>query len=360
MADESGQELPSEKPFRITNYRDGFYQPNGTFSPEPLLSEQAIEQWEKDNRRGSRGKAWGAGQALFFKNPVKPLLFGRNSEVVDVRIDGDPDRHGFVMWELGVSRRHFQLHPPKDGKILIHDVGSTNGVEIFQKDRSARIRIDSENPDAELSTGDYALFGNGNGEREIHLPDGNVVANPKEWQRYVGFRVCQTPRGELYLVKFNVMNIEEGLNLSGKSINDLPEERREGFATRASELVGLPAGIDIHNTIDSESTEKIYTRRAFDLIYHSMENYVSETDKNRNSREALNALDDLLHTIINQSRSLGEKFYSGDWTLGAVRIAKYALDQGENAQQSKDLHRVAIVTRIASATVQIANHKLFN
>ena len=129
--DRQDQDPSSEKPFRLSDYRDGFFQPNGQFSPEPIMSTEAIKKWEDENKRFSQGKAWGNGQGLFFKD--KPLVFGRQTSIVDVVVDTDPLSDGSSMKEFGVSRRHFEVKPPQNKRVTITDLGSTNGVNIFSK-----------------------------------------------------------------------------------------------------------------------------------------------------------------------------------------------------------------------------------
>ena len=47
---EPGREDASlEKPFRLSDYGDGFFHPNGDFSPERVMSLDAIANWEEIN-----------------------------------------------------------------------------------------------------------------------------------------------------------------------------------------------------------------------------------------------------------------------------------------------------------------------
>lgn len=105
------EEKPSVPKFHLSDYRTVLYQHNGDIT-DPLLSEQAVQRWERDNQRINQGKAWGAGQALFFHG--EPLILGRNPDMVDVVFDSDPDKDGYDIPEIGISRRHFELQPPKE------------------------------------------------------------------------------------------------------------------------------------------------------------------------------------------------------------------------------------------------------
>lgn len=192
----------SEKLFEVSSYREGFYRPNGSFSSDPLFNEGTILKWEEVNSLQLQSKGWGVGQALFFRN--RPLIFGRNAEKVDVVIDRDPSVTGEISNEMHVSGVHFALVPIlSTGSnsltgLVIKDLGSTNGTYVYEGSSEPTKLI--ANLSHFLMSGDLVTF------CDNPKPEGYHPAT-------LGFRVCSDDKKGLLLVKFNLKNRRDFLDI---------------------------------------------------------------------------------------------------------------------------------------------------
>lgn len=308
-----GEEVPQGN-FSLSSYRGGHYQPNGDFSPEPLFSDATLATWEDQNRRVWQAKAWGIGQALFFRD--KPLTFGRNPEEVDVLVDKDPDEGGQILEELGVSRRHFELQPPKGRKVQITDLGSTNGVRVYSS-KEGRItqKLDQNNPSYDLGVSDFAIFGGGE-------------------DRLIGFRVCEDRLGKVFLVKFNARDEDDLLTLAGRV---RPRQSAE------------PETIPTSGEFD-KAVSAAYQKLLSDVV-----GLREATRRGEPSPGVLSAHRLLFSDLFSLTEQLGTRFFDGDWTMAAARIGKLATDEAEKSGQKVEQARALEVALLAS---RLANGKL--
>lgn len=286
--------------YSISSYRDGGYQPNGQFTPDRLLSESAISTWEDENRR-AQGKAWGWGQALFLKN--EPVIFGRQPDLVDVKIDGDPDKNGNSRPELGVSRRHFQLQTLSDTQILITDLGSTNGVTVYSKEGKVKATLNGTNPKTHLEIGDFTLLGGG-GSEEIGVEG-----------RLIGFSVCQDNEKGMFLVKFNAKNIDDLLALTGRVRQQDITASKPAIQTNPELYSALDSGLRV-------------------LVNKMIE--VRELAGNTLDPKFLIAQGELIADIISVSQDLGLRFFNNDPGLAATRLGFLAMGKGEESLKQGD------------------------
>lgn len=307
----------SGKPFLLSDYREGFYQANGVFSPEPLLSSKAIDAWEDENQRLWQGKAWGAGQALFFRD--KPLVFGRNTDAVDVKVDADPDpdeQSGYAKLEIGVSRRHFELQPPKDDKVTITDLGSRNGVDVFHGRNKTELKGNGQSMDLEV--GDFTFFGGG----------------PGEHGRLIGFRVCKDAAGKIYLVKFNATSLEDIFTIGG--IYKPDEEPRQ----------------------ETQSTEReIDVQKAVELLAGDMRGLQEAVKKGRTDPSVTLAYTAIFMDLFTQALDIGAKHFSNDASTAAACIGKQAIDKAEEVKDT-DKFNSARYTEVALLAMKLASGKL--
>ncbi|MBI2330333.1 FHA domain-containing protein [Candidatus Daviesbacteria bacterium] len=325
MSSEPGREEASqEKPFRVSDYRDGLFQPSGHFSTERVMPLDAIANWEEQNDHIWDGKAWGAGQALFLRD--KPLVFGRNTSVVDVQVAVDPDQDGNCMSELAVSRRHFELQPPINGKIAIKDLGSTNGVDIFDRTGKQVATLNKSNPDGILEEGYFTLFGGG----------------PTEEGRLIGFRVCKDANNKLFLVKFNVRNLDDLLSMAGIVRSDVkqlnPNILREPFLEK------------------SPSNEAISA--AYETLVKDVSNLRQFKELTPESLDLLEGYKKLFADLFQLSGELGRKFYSGDWRLAASFIGAWATAEGEKHLNRGDQEAAAPAADLALLALDFSQNKL--
>lgn len=332
MSDASGQELPSsEKPFRVSSYLDGTFQPDGTFTREALLSPEAVAVWEDENRRLAQGKLWGAGQALFFVG--RPITFGRNTDAVDVKVDADPGPGGSYRIEQGVSRRHFLLQPPQDKRILIEDLGSTNGVRVLEKSGELKTELNRNNPTTNLEVGDFTLFGGG----ETTDPVTGIKSN--SYSRLIGFRVCEDSQGKIFLVKFNAQDLDDILGLSGKTRADFPQTVRGEQPTNPTVEISLP-------TPEREAVAAAYQILLEDIgsLRRNMEEHGA------NHPNVLTAHRILFTDLFTQVERLGARFFNGDWNLAAGLIGKMAMDEAQkllDSQKGREAEPAADLSMLA-------------
>lgn len=325
MSEPGREEASQEKPFRVSDYREGVFQPSGHFSPERVMSLDAIANWEEQNQHLWGGKAWGAGQALFFRD--RPLIFGRNSKEVDVQVSVDPDQDGNCMHEHAVSRRHFELQPPLDGKIEIKDLGSINGVEVFNKTGKPVAALNRSNPDGILEEGYFTLFGGG----------------PTEHGRLIGFRVCKDANNKLFLVKFNVRNLDELLSMAGIVRSD--EERVNPDNLQVPSAEGrLP------------SSEAIST--AYETLVEDVRNVRQFTELSPDGSDLLGAYKKLFEDFFQLSGELGKKFYSGDWRWAATSIGIHATTEGEKYLRQGNQEAAALAADVALLALDFSQNKL--
>lgn len=289
---EDNEHLRPQPDFRITSYREGFYQPNGFFSPDRMLSDEAIIEWERENATITGVKAWGKGQGLFI-NTKRPLIFGRHPDMVDVVIDGDPDENGFSMPEEGISRRHFGLQVQDDKTILITDLNSRNGVKIYNSEGTPKTELKGDNKNAHLKIGDFALFGGGSRE---------------DWGRLIGFRVCQDPNGQVFLVKFNAQTFEDLLALASPSIQDKYDQAQKGEQQEA-------------NQPDFEM--------AYQKLLPGVKNLHEEYKKDKHGPGYFKAARRLYTEIFETIEAVGDKLYDGDFSMAAARIGRIGMLEAE-------------------------------
>lgn len=310
-------ELRPQKPYRISSYRDGIYQPNGYFIREPLLSAKAIDRWEDDNMRVFDGKQWGKGQALFFIDKSSPLVFGRHSDRCDVKIDEDPTSDGLGVSELGVSRRHFQIKFIAADRLEIKDLGSHNGLRIYNiKDRARQIKLGKGSIDsAQLEIGDFVLLGGGGS------------GGMEEQGRLIGFTVCRDKNNEIFLVKFNAQNEDDLLAIIG-----VVKERPGSESFGENEMVrGILGGL----IEDLKGVKQFETQGP-------------------NSPEALDSLQKYLLNVLGCCRILGNKYHQGDWKNAATIIGLTALTMGEDALSDGKKQDASRFLEISSYMNQIA------
>lgn len=342
-ADGSSETINPEKPFRLSSYSDGTFRPDGSFTAEPILSPQAIGIWEADTKF-AQGGVWGAGQALFFKE--KPLTFGRDQWSVDVPIDMDPRSDGYIQRELGVSRKHFQLQPPKDGKVIIQDLGSTNGVDIYSAEgkRKDKLHLNTNHLEASLEVGDFTLFGGGGED----VPSQHSTQNPEG--RLIGFRVCQDQTGAIFLVKFNVRDTDDLLSMKGLTRSDLPRELLGKL------FPGEPNPLAERTPLSPEDEGIL---NAYQQLLGGVRNLRTiAADRNPEHPDVLKAYSKLFTDMFDLSGELGDKFYSGDWTTAAAKIGKMAMDEGQKLLNFGKNKEAAPVADLAMLTMDFATGKL--
>lgn len=329
------QALPPGKPFLVSDYREGHFQPNGEFSTDPILSPEAIARWEDDNRRILNGKAWGRGQALFFRE--KPLVFGRKEDAVDVIVDSDPDPNGNILGELGVSRRHFELSPPQDKKIKILDLGSTNGVKIYSADGKPKDTLKGDHRENYLEVGDFTLFGGGE-------------------DRLIGFRVCEDKDGKIFLVKFNAKEFDELLALIvTPGVGDAG--LREKFSETMTHLSPGIAAKWVELT-DSPEINSI-CKSAFHILVDELTDLRARLEAEKKDHPSvLAAYQKLFGDLFRLSGEIGDRFYSGDWEMGAGLIGQHAMQAGEKAIKERDPKSASHSLDLALLAFDLASHKL--
>lgn len=333
MSDSNSPELQgSHPPFRLSDYRDGFFQPNGQFSRDRLMSLDAIAVWEEQNHRIFQGKAWGAGQALFFGN--RPLVFGRQTDFIDVKVDADPDQMGNAQVEMGVSRRHFELEPPTaDGTVLIRDLGSTNGVEVFSSVGPHKARLNRVNPVTTLETGDFTLFGGGKEDPSPSLHK----------SRLIGFRVCQDADGKVFLVKFNAHDMGDLLGLVGKTESDL---------TLVNKIPASEA-----ETADYPGKREI--EEAYNVLLKDMQALRSQyLQPKKDEGQLLLRYQQLFSDMFELANNIGNRFYKGDWTTVMGAIGVHAIGEAQKFLNTGDKQTAAPIADLASLAMDLATNKL--
>lgn len=334
------QEFPSqEKPFRLSDYKDGTFQPSGHFTPERFLPSEVIDAWEEDNKKFSQGKAWGNGQALFFKGV--PLTCGRKPAAVDVVVDKDPIPDGTIMDELAVSRRHFVIYLPEQGTVKIQDLGSTNGVDVFGATGQENTKLSRENPEAELKVGGFVLFGGGK-PGDVIQPDGTTIRFPEKWSRIIGFRVCKDSDNKIFLVKFNAKSLDDLLSLIGRTRADSPSLREKPIED--------PETADIRN-MDIGVTHKVIVDE-IDRLKQAMRG------GKHGSPEILERNRAIFTSLMDAAKRLGERHYSGDWSLGAAMLGKFALDRSQEALDRGDKKTASASADLAHLAMRLANNQL--
>lgn len=299
-----GENGPGAK-FSVSNYRDGYYQPNGQFVSERLLSDKAITNWENETRF-KPGGVWGYGQALFLKD--QPLIFGRDQDQVDVKVDWDPDDNGYCVPELGVSRRHFQLQTLSETDVLMTDLGSTNGVRVYSKDGKTKAILNRSNAQTNLEVGDFTTFGGGGSELT------------GENGRLIGFRVCSDKKRGLFLVKFNAKNLDDLLALTGKV-------RQQDMSASRPVIHNNP---ELNSALDS----------SYRVLVQKMAQ-VRELAEDTHDPKFFIAQGELIADILSISQDLGSRFFNNDSILAATRLGYFAIEKGERSQQQGDKNNAA-------------------
>lgn len=309
----------SGKPFLLSDYKDGFFHPSGDFSPEPIMSPGAIKKWEDANSLWE-GKAWGVGQALFFKG--RPLVFGRDDldPSVDVLVSVDPESDGNYRNEFSVSRRHFELQPPLDSTIIIKDLGSRNGIRIYNRDMTRIVLLDKSNPNGILKEGDFTLFGGG----------GSDLDHPERTGRLIGFRVCRDVNNKLFLVKFNAENLDDLLSLIGK--------------TRTEKELSSEEAIDL----------------AYRVLLADMKELTVLIVRPENSRvpELLSAYQKLFSDLFRLSGEIGRKFCNNDWNSAAALIGRRALEEAQKQYEQGNKENVGSATELSFLALDLAQNRI--
>lgn len=308
------EEVPGSKGYILSSYRDGLYQPNGG-KTDSVLNDRAMTAWENDNRPDGifAGKLWGAGQALFFDGTGKSLVCGRQPDVVDLVVDSDPDlEYGFAGRNQKVSRKHFEIFPPdKNGLIGIKDLNSKNGTAIFPADIKDFEELHDNQEPKYLNIGDLVILDSDFGEEE--------GANSTE-----GFRVCKDVDGKTFMVKFNIKGKEEFFSLFGL----VTKRTEEGKIINEKEN-------DL-NTFLSDLTSKMES-------LHSL---------NNNSIAYLEANSDLFKSLFDGCRTLGERYYDGEWDMAATAVSRVAVERSDSEQdpglRSRQMEVALLTIKFAS------------
>jgi hypothetical protein len=274
--------------FQIHDYDYGFFDPSGNRIDTPL-SERGLKDWEQINSEFDY-KLFGIGQKLQLPdspNPGQRILFGRDSNTVDVVIDSDVI-DDYVRREQGVSRQQFEILNSSDGRWEIQDLGSTNGTLIFKKDTTIDLKKRLE--PYYLQDGDTIIVGGSSGL----------------YGRLIGFRYHDSPDEKPYLIKFNAKSADEIASGTGiyKSRPDLlgklPEKDVKGpikeIENYGMELVGMQLEVlDLRgkdrNKFNKRSLE--YQRRQLDIF-----------------------------------ERLGRLHYQGDWGIAASEVGQWAHEKG--------------------------------
>lgn len=312
MAGEQEVIQPAPK-FRLSNYREVTYQHNGQIT-DPLLSEQAIKIWE-DSNRSFQGKAWGAGQALFFER--QPLTFGRNDDIVDVKFDADPDKDGYATLELGISRRHFELQPPQNNLVKITDLGSTNGCKVFTKEGNIKANLKGVGATTLMEIGDFMLTGGG----EV----------PEKGGRQIGFRVCKDPNtDEIFLVKFNQRTLADLVMLAGMNIS--PEKLRRIEQKTAAKDSGKP--------VERDPRETEALQQAYQKSFEKMRRLREERAQDPDTMEALEALTDAFSGLTAEIRNLAQQHFNNDWKAAAFQLGDYASQITKQARDNGEIDKM--------------------
>ena len=343
MAGEQGQESgSSDKPFRLSSYLEGTFQPNGSFTRDRLLSADAVKVWEDENQRLWDGKAWGMGQALFFRD--KPLTFGRNTDVVDVKIDADPTPQGISKIEMGVSRRHFSLQPPQDKKVKIDDLDSTNGVWVLDnKPGPLKITVNKNNPTTLLEVGDYAIFGGG------EPPNSQVFQNPD--MRMIGFRVCEDSQGKIFLVKFNAHDLDDLLALSGRTQADISPARPARSDQKLSR--------DKIESFLQPGPEREALTSACQILVEDIINLRSNIQEfGLDHTSVLSSQRILFTNLFTQVEKLANKYFKGDWTLAAGLVGKVATDEAQRLLDEKKDQQAKPALDVALLAFDLSHNRL--
>lgn len=317
MADPVEHEVRPSPRFTISSYKDGAYQPNGVFTEERLLSDAAIAEWERDNVVIAGGKAWGIGQALFF-NDRDPLIFGRNTPMVDVKFDGDPSSEGYMQFEGGVSRRHFALTPTPDGRIFIKDLDSTNGVKVFTEEGSLKFQLKGERSEGILEVGDFTLLGGGE-------------ADSSPASRLIGFRVCLDNKGRTFLVKFNAKDIDDLLAMVGVV-------RSQVDTTRVYSRPELPV-------LNPEAEQEV--AKGYQELLKTVERIVEVRKTGRDASMLIRLQALLAMDAVRVGTDIAKRFFNGDLDGAMTALGVYALRQGDKYHSTGDKKEAAHATQLS-------------
>ncbi len=313
-----GEETGGEsKGYVLSSYREGLYQPDGHFMRDTILDHNAINNWENDNKTNGlfKGKLWGAGQALFFDGSGKSIICGRDQDKVDLVVDGDPDlEYGYLAdRNIKVSRRHFELFPPdKDGCIGIKDLKSTNGTGVMAADGRFKEEL------------------RGNSEKYL-LDEGDVILLDADWGEQLGadstegFRICKGEDGKPFVVKFNIKSKDDVLALFGVVRND-NSKSGESLVQSDEDL-----GLAVDNLV-----LKIKEMRS---LPGSSLDYLEATRR-------------LFDTLFENCRSLGDKYYGGEWDMAAMSISQAARkrveDPGSDKGRFLEMEVALLTSRLAA------------
>lgn len=288
------------KGYMLSSYREGLYQPDGHFMRDTVLNDDAINNWENDNKPNGifKGKLWGAGQALFFDGSGKSIVCGRDPDKVDLVVDGDPDpEYGYLgSRNIKVSRRHFEFFPPdKEGHVGVKDLGSSNGTGVIGPDGKFKIDLKGSSETYLLEEGDVILTDADFGEQP--------GADSTE-----GFRIRKGEDGKPFVVKFNIKGKDELLALFGIV---------RGDNTKSGETL-TQRDEDLSEAVDS-LVLKIKEMRS---LPGSSLDYLEATRR-------------LFDTLFENCRALGDKYYGGEWDMAAMSISQAAVKRVEEADSDK-------------------------
>ncbi len=336
--EEGGETLKPPEKFRITNYwEDGEYGLDGRIIGDFKLSAEEIGKWEENNQRLG-GKAWAAGQALYFHNQ-QPLIFGRSTDAdVVISYDFTPAPAGQLEEDQlqpdpTVSRKHLRLEPLAEGRIAIEDLGSTNGLRIYHDgQKAAYLQSDIEDIQdrlpAELDileVGDAVIIGDGSAKE----------------RRVLGFKVCQDENNQLCLVKFNLENIGVFENLLQQSLKKTQPEQLEPEMTldEALKRPGMEFALEAAINLLSQDIAQYEMRRI-------------NWGLDRKAFEKAKVFYEELFIVI---QDMGHLHLSGDFLLAARLMGEYARKKDE--QKNNDATAIGL-PKLEAIMMRIAEGKL--
>ncbi len=99
---------------------------------------------------------------------------------------------------------------------------------------------------------------------------------------------------------------------------------------------------------DPKQTEAKDIEVAYMVVFDEMVKQKDVHNENPHNSTALTA----------SAGRLGDKYYSGDWTLGAVRIGNFAKDQAELIREKGDKKGASIAIDVANLALKLSSNKL--
>jgi len=307
--------------YAITDYSDGYFNPNGSVSENPF-NETQLADWNHMNEM-LQGKLFGKGQKLTLPSGADRgfgLVFGRDGNncnvVIDMDIVGD-----YAEGEGAVSRRHFEIQKNASGQWEMSDLGSTNGVKCHRKDADGGfVDLKTATEPWVLKDGDMFTVGGGPGVNG----------------RIIGFRYYEPSKGKAHLIKFNATSIDELAIADG-----LYDKRPDLLGKLPSESITE----EVRVAIDEAGTTLLKR-------IHKIESMKSEPGgKKAMLEEAFAYEDGLLKTL----KDLGDKHYGGDWPHAAGELGNWAYAQGEAIMKDRGDQINDDEALIAKQSLELAN-----